>query len=93
MSEAPVNSGAEELAGTTTSLASRARQLAARARARSEDEKETQDQGQTATALTRLNAELNELSSALLTHRVLKNVGAPVEEDIDLIRLRRFGHA
>lgn len=86
MSEAPSNPATEEPEAATTSLAARAKQLAARARAKAEDEKETQDQGQTETALTRLNAELSELSKVLQAHRALRNVGAPVEEKVDLMK-------
>jgi len=68
----------------SSTLAMRAKRLAALARAKSEDERESQDQGQAETALRKLNTELASLRSVLVTHRKLRAVGVPVSEVEDL---------
>lgn len=68
----------------SSSLAVRAKRLAALARAKSEDEKESQDQSQLETALRKLNAELATLRNVLAAHRKLQAVGVPVSEVQDL---------
>jgi hypothetical protein len=62
-----------------TSLAIRARQLAALSRAKSDDERETQDQTQVENALGKLNTELGTLGTVLRLHHKLVEVGVPVE--------------
>ena len=67
-----------------TSLALRARHLAALARAKSDDERETQDQTQVETALGKLNTELGKLDTVLNLHRALDRAGVPVQPLKDL---------
>lgn len=67
-----------------TSLAVRARQLAALARAKSDDERETQDQTQVETALGKLNTELAKFDTVLHLHRALDRAGVPVQPLKDL---------
>ncbi|MUL67537.1 hypothetical protein BOO86_23905 [Mycobacterium sp. CBMA 234] len=67
-----------------TSLAIRARQLAALSRAKSDDERETQDQTQVESALGKLNTELGKLDTVLKLHHKLAEVGVPVEPLKDL---------
>lgn len=66
-------------ASVPTSLAIRARHLAALARAKSDDERETQDQTQIENALGKLNTELGGLATILKLHHKLAAVGVPVE--------------
>jgi len=70
----------------SSTLAMRAKRLAALARAKSEDERESQDQGQAETALRKLNIALATLRGVLATHRKLRAAGVPVGEVQDLDR-------